>query len=97
MNLAPYMQVDDGPSTLSRCLRECVERTGRPASSHLEHVCVDHRGADVAVTEGFLDGADVCPSLQQMGCERDPVGAPPSRMTSPAGCLPRSPGSAWGY
>jgi len=39
---------------------------GRPA---VEHVGVDHRGADIAVAEQLLYGADVGPVLEQMGGE----------------------------
>ena len=33
----------------------------------VQHMGVDHGGAHVTVAEQFLDGAYVCPSLQQVG------------------------------
>src|SRR5512145_2859877 len=33
---------------------------------------VYHRGTDVTVSEEFLDGADVIPSFQEMGCKGVP-------------------------
>jgi len=38
---------------------------------------VNHGGADVGVTEEFLNGADIVAGLQEMGCE-----AVPQRMTT---------------
>jgi MFS family permease len=49
--------------------RECIERAGRAAGGDLQYVRVDHRRADVAVTQQFLHRADVRAALQQMGGE----------------------------
>ena len=43
-----------------------------PSATAIEHVGVDHRGADVGVTQQFLDGPDVVAALQQVGGERVP-------------------------
>jgi hypothetical protein len=49
---------------------QCVEWAANAAAPDLEDVGVDHRCADVAVTEQLLDRPDVVPSLQEVGRER---------------------------
>jgi hypothetical protein len=49
---------------------ELIERTTDAPAALIEHVRVDHRGADVAVSEQFLDRADVIASFKKMGRER---------------------------
>jgi hypothetical protein len=36
------------------------------------HVCVDHRGLQVGVSQQVLDGPDIIPCLKQMGRKRVP-------------------------
>jgi len=43
--------------------RQRIQRAGRAASSHLEHVGVDHGGGHIAVTQQLLHGADVGAAL----------------------------------
>ena len=67
----------EGPSKSSgeRQLDSGWEQVGRATdtpSSPIQDVCVDHRCADVAMTEQFLDGPDVVPIFEQMRCERMP-------------------------
>jgi hypothetical protein len=49
-----------------------VCRAHDPTTATVEHMGVYHRGTDVAVSEEFLDGADVIPSFQEMGCKGVP-------------------------
>ena len=46
---------------------------------------VNHCGANVTVAEQFLDGAYVCPSLQQVGCKRVSEGVAVRRLCHPRG------------
>src|SRR5690606_11197691 len=57
--------VAQGASGLAR--EHQVQRAGDAPASYLEHVGVDHGGADIGVTEQLLHGADVIPGLQQVG------------------------------
>jgi hypothetical protein len=49
-----------------------VYRAHDPTTATVEHMGVYHRGTDVAVSEEFLDGADVIPRFQEMGCKGVP-------------------------
>lgn len=46
-----------------------IKRTDDPASTAIEHVCVDHSGGDVAVAEQFLHGPNVITCLEQVRSE----------------------------
>ncbi len=46
---------------------------------------VNHCGAHVTVAEQFLDGADVCPTLQQVGGKRVSEGVAARRLCHPRG------------
>ena len=46
-----------------------VQWTPDTAAAAVEHVGIDHRGADVGVAQEFLDGADVVAPFQQVGRE----------------------------
>lgn len=47
-----------------------IRRAAHPHGASIEHMGVDHGGAHVLVPQELLDGADVLPSLQQMGGKR---------------------------
>jgi hypothetical protein len=47
-----------------------IRRAAYPRGASIEHMGVDHGGAHVLVPQELLDGADVLPSLQQMGGKR---------------------------
>lgn len=46
--------------------RQPIQRAGRAARRHFQHMRINHRGADIGVTQKLLHGADVGASLQQM-------------------------------
>ena len=58
-----------GWSPASRPRPELIEWTPDTPSALIEHVCVNHRGADVPVSEQFLDRADVIAGLEKMSRE----------------------------
>lgn len=69
--------------------RQCIQRAGRAARRHLEHMGVDHGGAHVRVPQQFLHRADVRARLQQMrregmaqGVHGDGLGNPPASATA---------------
>ena len=47
-------------------LLQTIERAAYPKPTRIQHVCVDHRRADIRVTEQFLHRADVVARFQQM-------------------------------
>ena len=49
---------------LRQCATQRVQRTGCAAGRHLQHMRVDHRGADIGVAEQLLHGTDVGAGLQ---------------------------------
>lgn len=48
---------------------ETIDRAFYARAATVEHVRVDHRRLDAAVTEQFLDGSDVVPAFEQVGGE----------------------------
>jgi hypothetical protein len=46
-----------------------IQRTGRSASCHFEHMGVDHGCRHIRMTKQFLHGSDIGARLQQMGGE----------------------------
>ena len=57
------LQSDSGSSL---CELE-IERTADAASTTLQHMGIQHRCADIFVSEQFLDRADVIAIFQEMG------------------------------
>ena len=53
----------------ARLASKAVERAGCGAGCDFEHMGVDHGGADVAMAEQLLHGADVDAALKQVGRE----------------------------
>src|SRR6188508_2660459 len=53
-------------------LRQLLERAARARGRVTQHVGVDHRGADIAVPEQFLNASDVDPAVEQVSRERMP-------------------------
>jgi hypothetical protein len=49
---------------------ERVERAANTTTTAIQHVRVDHGGADVAMAQQFLDGSNVVAGLEQVGGER---------------------------
>lgn len=45
---------------------ESIERTPDTSRTFVEHVCIDHRGADIAMAEDFLDSADIVAIFEKM-------------------------------
>ena len=45
---------------------ECIQRAGCAACRHLEHVGVNHGGADIRVTQQLLHRANIGARLQQV-------------------------------
>ena len=54
------------PSVPPPSRQEIVDRALHRPATTVENVGVDHGPGNVAVTEEFLDGADVVPSFQKM-------------------------------
>src|SRR5215470_16872478 len=53
-------------------VQDAVGRARHARGPAVEHVRVDHRRADVVVSQELLDGADVAPVLEQVRGERVP-------------------------
>ncbi len=48
---------------------ERIQRTNDFVGFNIEHVKIDHRGADIAMSEQFLNVADVGSRFEEMGRE----------------------------
>ena len=59
-----------GDGVLGGASRRRVQRAPHTAASAVEHVGVDHRGADVTVAEQLLDGAHVVAVFEEVSRER---------------------------
>jgi len=51
-----------------------IERTGHTLAAFVENMGVNHRGADVGMTEQFLHSTDIVTAFQQMRGKRMPKG-----------------------
>lgn len=67
-----------------------IERAPDGESALRENVGIDHCCPDVAVTQEFLDRADIIAHFQQSGCERVP-----ERMAASVLCDPRAQDSGF--
>jgi hypothetical protein len=57
-----------------------IERASHAAPSAVEHVRIDHRSRDVAVSKKLLDRADVVAEIQEVRRERVPEGVAHRRL-----------------
>ena len=60
-----------------------IGRATDTSPSPVEDVGVDHRRADVLVSEQFLNRPDIIPVFQEMGSERMPEGVAGDRLRDP--------------
>ena len=54
------------PFAMSRRSGQRIQRAGRAARRHLEHMGVNHGGGDIAVAQQFLHRANVVTRLKQV-------------------------------
>ena len=46
-----------------------IEGATDSKGSTINHVCIDHRGAEIFVTEEVLNGTDIVIVFEEVGCE----------------------------
>src|SRR5206468_3919395 len=79
----PRPSLSHRPPARCSSVEEAIRRTPYRTRPAVEHVRVDHRGADITVAEQLLHRANVVPVLQQVGSEAVAEGVAGRRLTDP--------------